>query len=742
MVGVGSDLPIDRQGPFERCPGVVEGALRWRSTALTSSGLTEGCWAYIPAALVRLQPRGLMIISIDTETTGVDAYHGALPFFVTMCDERGQQLWWEWDVDPLTRLPVVPPGDVEEVLDLVLSASVVVGQNIKFDVAMLAALDERFSRLWPWGRTHDTLYQAHLLHSNRPKDLTSLVTHWLGRDIQPLEDALAKEVKAARHRVQQAKLRRKRDAKTGTEGVDDPIADYRIAEKDLPEMPSARDETWRYDYWLPRVLDTESTALREYGNGDSATTLSVFFRMEKEIHRRGLEAVYEEKRRLLPIVHGHLERRGMSLHSGRLRELTDEYISKSAVAGVQMVNLAAKAGHELEMPKGASPNASLRKLCFDVYNLPRYYKKGAKTAEPTLGKEAVAAWLEELDPESDAYKFVKALSGKRKRDTAIAYMTGYKRFWVPLAAGGWYQLHPSLNVTGTDTLRWSSHDPNEQNISKKEDFNLRYCFGPAPGREWWALDAKNIELRIPAYEAEEEEFIALFERPDDPPYFGSNHLLIAHLLFPKEFDECLANGESFKKKYASTKYQDTKNGNFAIQYGAVDLPNGRGTADRTYKVPGAQSRIKTKFKRMEAINQKWISFANRCGYVETLPDKSVDPRRGYPLLCTRSEYGDIKPTVPLNFHVQGTAMWWTCRAMVKCYDKLEEWRGQGFDGFITAQVHDEIVFDLPYKAAMGNLPKVRTLRRLMESCGDDIGVPTPVGVEYCPKSYSEGTAVE
>jgi DNA polymerase-1 len=364
-----------------------------------------------------------------------------------------------------------------------------------------------------------------------------------------------------------------------------------------------------------------------------------------------------------------------------------------------------------------------------------------------------------LPPRGKALAFIRALTGKRQRDTAITYLDGYTRFALPWGDGrdpDWWLLHPSLNPTGTDTLRWSSAQPNEQNISKKEGFNLRYIFGPAPGREWWSLDAKNIELRIPAYESGEEDFITLFERPDDPPYFGSNHLLISHILHPKEFEVCVndrgqVDGRIFKKKYASTLYQWVKNGNFAVQYGAVDKEDGTGTADRAYHLPGAQARIKARFTKQDALNQYWIDFAERNGYVETIPDRSVDPKRGYPVLCSRTEFGKIKPTVPLNYHVQSTAMWWMMQSMVRCESLLSSWRQDGFDAWMVMQVHDELVFDFPKsrvhpaednnRSAYTNLRRARAIQQLMERGGDDIGVPTPVSMEYHENNWSEGKSL-
>jgi len=314
-------------------------------------------------------------------------------------------------------------------------------------------------------------------------------------------------------------------------------------------------------------------------------------------------------------------------------------------------------------------------------------------------------------------------------------MEGYIRFWLPLDSDqdtGWYRLHPSLNPTGTDTLRWSSSNPNEQNISKQEGFNLRHCFGPAPGREWWSLDAKNIELRIPAYEAGETEMVDLFERSDEPPYYGSYHMLIFNALHPDKFAKY---GMECKQRYGSSWYQWTKNGNFAVQYGAVEAS---GTADRAYHIPGAQHRIQERFSKVANLNAKMIKFATQHGYVETMPDLTVDPTRGYPLLCTLSQWGEVLPTVPLNYHVQGTAMWWMMKAMLRCQEYLDTLPGC----YMVMQIHDELVFDFPQGKGLQpwrtNMPRIRRIKSLMEESGKDLGIPTPVSLEYHPITWSEG----
>ena len=702
-----------------------------------------------------------MLISLDTETTGVDFKHGARPFFVTTCGENGEQRWWEWSVDPLTRKPDVPPGDLDEILEVVRSADELVLQNAKFDVHALNSLDRRFGDEWQWLKTHDTLRAGHLLASNQPHNLTDMGVHYLGIDIEPFEVRMGQIVGECRRIIQQARLRLKR-AKPDEEQPDEPLAAWRIAEAGLAEMPSAKEKTWKYDMWLPRALadyfeargelwddDAEKaalwrTGLADYANADSATTRALWLRQRAEIERKGLWKIYQSLQPLPGIAY-RMEENGVTLSAARLRQAKAEFQARSEEAGAMCVRIAAELGTELKLPKSGN-NKSLTEFAFGPLGLPKL-KLSAKTGAPSLDKNVLEVYEATLD-EGPRLEFVRALAGKRKRDTAVGYMESYERFWVPLGIFDkhrrqlWFRLHPNLNPTGTDTLRWSSNNPNEQNISKQKGFNVRRAFGPAPGREWWSMDASNIELRIPAYESGEKMMVELFDRPDDPPYYGSYHMMIFAILHPEKFAE---HGMKCKDVYESTWYQWTKNGNFAVTYGAVETS---GTADRAYHVPGAQRRIKEKLRDLTALSDRYVKFADKHGYVETLPDRTVDPTRGYPLLCSRTEWGKVLPTVPFNYHVQGTACEWMDKAMIRCQSKLDEWRAEdGFDGFITMQVHDEMDFDFP-KAAdpktdprRSNLWRARVLRRLMEQGGDDIGVKTPVTVEYHVDTWETGVKI-
>lgn len=466
-----------------------------------------------------------------------------------------------------------------------------------------------------------------------------------------------------------------------------------------------------------------------------------------------LQSIFDERMKVLPIV-AAMERRGVSISKPRLDELRGRFKAQAAEAGERMLAIAAERGFALDLPKGASPNKSLRQFCFDVLDLPRVYDPKSKTGEPTVGQKAVDEWRVTL-AEGDALDFVLASSKRAKRCTQVAYADGYERFWLPGGGPDWKVLHGNLNPTGTVTLRFSHSRPNTGNVSKQsiacftclgddkecpecggrgvEPWNLRYPFGPAPGREWWCLDYENIELRIPGYEAGERKMIELFERPDEPPYFGSYHLLIASIIWPDEFWPLAEERDAFKNKYKATLYQWTKNFNFAKQYNC-----GQATGDRAARKRGAFDAVESELHAVTALNRKYVEDANKLGFIETLPDKTVDPSRGYPLLCTRNERARVKPTEPFAYHVSGSAMWCTMKAMNRCAPQLAAWTADDPRGYwLAMQIHDELVFDFP-AGGRANLPKVRKLQMLMSESGDDIGVPLSVAVTWCPHDWSKG----
>lgn len=224
-------------------------------------------------------------LSLDCETQGIDWFHGTMPFLVTTCQLDGTQLFWEWDVDPLTRKVSIPPDDVREIKALIDGCTYLIGHNSRFDAKGL----HRLGIEWPWHKTHDTLMAGHLLNSSKPHDLTAMCLDYLGEDISPYGDALQEAVQKAR-RMARSKFK-----------------DWRIAKEGLADMPSIKGSdnkskgkgvetgsSWRADYWLPRAIAKELeyptdhpwwTVLSDYANTDSLYTLKLWMYIEEELKK-------------------------------------------------------------------------------------------------------------------------------------------------------------------------------------------------------------------------------------------------------------------------------------------------------------------------------------------------------------------------------------------------------------------------------------------------------------------------
>lgn len=694
-----------------------------------------------------------MIISLDCETVGLDIYHGsAKPFLVTTMTEKEELTFWEWDVCPITREPEIPKKDLLEIRDVIQDADELVLQNGIYDGSVLIwYFDYRgIPFYWDWSKVRDPLYAGHLLASNEPHDLTTLGIRCLGYNIEKYEKDLETAVKACRRL-------------TANREFIERNGEWKIAKAGYPDMPSIKEKSWQADFWLPRAVaktekypknDPHWTVTSSYANVDSSVTLPIWKVQEQEIKERDLWEIYLERLKLLPIVFD-MQSRGVTINQRRAQELIDGFREDSEHSGLICTSIAESYDYELHLPKSGN-NKSLTEFIPKIVPKEVYNRMPLTEGNnPSLNKTALEFLTESLPPRSKALTFFQELRAKRKKDTGISYLEGYERFWVPLIGGGesdesfyWRLLHPRLNPTGQVTLRWSSSAPNEQNISKQEDANLRYAFGPAPGREWWSLDAKNIELRIPAYESGEKDLIDLFERADEPPYYGSEHILNFSVVYPDIWEAAVKKvgiekaGPYVKKFYASTYYQWCKNGDFAVGYGAIDRPEG--TADKAFHRVGSHARLKERFAKKEILNQYYIKQAEKYGYVETLPDRTVNPKRGYPLLCTRTKWGGVKPTVPLNYHVQSTAMWVMARMMVKVkkyLDQLSRKTGEVYR--IVLQIHDEVVVDLPQKPDKENLGIVLEIKKLMDSIGDDLipAIPLPVGIEYHPHNWKDGEQI-
>jgi DNA polymerase-1 len=233
------------------------------------------------------------------------------------------------------------------------------------------------------------------------------------------------------------------------------------------------------------------------------------------------------------------------------------------------------------------------------------------------------------------------------------------------------RVHTSYSLSGAQTGRLSSTDPNLQNIPVRTDIGrqIRRAFVAAPGHVILAADYSQIELRLAAHIADVDTLKAAFADGEDI------HNRTARELFGEVTRDARARAKTI---------------NFAILYGIsrwglakrleVDSDAAQAMIDRYFeRFPGINRYISATLQSVREIGYSQTLFGRKTWF-ERINSKNQTERQG-------SERAAI------NAPIQGTSADIIKRAMVRMRPALG---AAGLDQVkMLMQVHDELVFELP-----------------------------------------------
>jgi len=733
-------------------------------------------------------------IALDTETTGVNLFHGCKPYFVSTVDSEKVVRCWEWPVDPTTREPIIPYNELHEISEFLLigpkafeeeqlcdacgeplgsmiceslphhednwitdpvctvcghhhKPPAVILHNAKFDMRAMSTVG---IKLPEWEDVFCTHIASHVVDSRGPHGLKPLCM-----DRYEIEDDDQEMLKAKTNAARS--LAQIEGVITFTNGVQNPGGKWRIANPGDPHFPSKirapKDGWWTHDTWLPKAVALAKGypethpfhwVAKRYAAQDAERTYVLSQDLFQEIEEAGLVEQYEWRRSLLKATYD-MEEHGITIHVPRIEQMIEEHSIKAEEEANKCKKLCKRPDINLASPKqiqevlyggnNAIGDGDLEKINGFALMPLRRTKDGYAVDKDTLNTllESMKHEVEKVnddpggyDPEEagriiDAHDFIESLLLSRKYTKSVDYMESYLRAGLDPSPKienkvrilpEWLRLHPNFNVAETATTRFSSNDPNAQNISKKEGSNIRYVFGPLEGREWYSIDYSNVELRIFAQASGDQSLIDAFAAGE------SVHLIFCRNLWPELYEECLREGKSFKDVYASTYYQWAKNGTFSLIYGA-----GEEKADKTYHLKGAYNDIRRKMPLIDSFMQEKKNEARELGYVTTLG--------GYRLKVPHN-----MPHVPVNYFVQGTAGWCIVKSMVRIHKYLQKYPQH--QNIMT--IHDELVFDFPIDKRNDRI--IRDIADIMVYSGDELGVHTPVEVKRIKESWADGETLK
>ncbi|MDA1334814.1 MAG: DNA polymerase [bacterium] len=438
------------------------------------------------------------------------------------------------------------------------------------------------------------------------------------------------------------------------------------------------------------VIDSEKRAfdlglLLEDRAKTTKNILELVDDLKKKLIKHKLEKTYYEfELPLIPVLY-KMERDGVLVDEKHLGVLEKE-VSKEIKKLEKIILDHAGEKFDINSPK------QLSHILFEVLGLPT---KGIKKTST----KSISTKFSELLKLQDLHPIIEPLI--EYREVSKLYSTYIKALPELIANDG--RVHTTFNQIGAATGRFSSTNPNLQNIPNRSERGreVRSVFIARPGYELVALDYSQIELRIAAALSKDKKMLETFKNNEDI------HQRTASEVFHVALDKVTPDIR-FKAKSI----------NFGILYGM-----GARALAASIKVSAgeAQEYLDLYFEKFPAIRdfrEKIIEDGRERGYVETIFGR----KRFLPNLKASFDFVRKEAErMAVNAPFQGTNADIIKRAMIRIDNEVD--KSDNF--YMLLQVHDELVFEMKKDKIKIIIPKIK---KIMEDV-PELDIPIVVDVK-------------
>ncbi|MBA17581.1 MAG: DNA polymerase I [Sphingomonas sp.] len=436
--------------------------------------------------------------------------------------------------------------------------------------------------------------------------------------------------------------------------------------------------------------EVDLKAATRYAAEDADVTLRLWRKFKQRLPYEEVTRVYEMVDRPLVAVLAGMEREGVKVDAEALSRLSTEFAH-------QMADLEARIHEQAGAKFTIGSPKQLGDILFEQLGL-----KGGRKGKSGVYSTDVNE-LERIAADKDQPKgaeIARMVLDWRQLSKLKSTYTDALQAQINPETG---RVHTSYSISGAQTGRLSSTDPNLQNIPIRTETGrqIRDAFVAEPGNVILSADYSQIELRLAAHIADVPQLREAFERGDDI------HNMTAQELFGEVNRDTRGRAKTI---------------NFAILYGISRW----GLAGRLDVTPDeAQVMIDRYFERFPGINRyiaETLTFAKEHGFTRTLFGRKTHfPRIKAPNQNERA--GSERAAI--NAPIQGTSADIIKRAMARMGPALRE---AGLPNVrMLLQVHDELVFELPEGDVEAAKP---VIERVMATAAEPaITLSVPLGVE-------------
>jgi DNA polymerase I len=390
-----------------------------------------------------------------------------------------------------------------------------------------------------------------------------------------------------------------------------------------------------------------------YAAEDTDVTLRLWHLFKPRLSAESVTKVYERVDRPLVPVLAQMEREGINVDRAELARMSAEFAEGIAALEIEIHALAGQ-------PFTVGSPKQLGVILFEQMGL-----KGGKKGKSGDYSTDVTV-LERLAEDGSAIAG-KVLEWRQLSKLKSTYTDSLQEQINP-ATG---RVHTSYSITGAQTGRLSSNDPNLQNIPIRTAVGrrIREAFVAEEGNVLLSADYSQVELRLAAHMADVPALKEAFAKGEDI------HSLTAMELFGE------VNADTRGK---------AKTINFSLLYGISRW----GLAGRLgIKADEAQDMIDRYFERFPGIRSSisnTLIEAKETGFTRTLFGRKTHFTR---ITSANQTERQGSERAAINAPIQGTSADIIKRAMVRMLPALAE---AGLPKVrMLLQVHDELVFELP-----------------------------------------------
>ncbi|MBU0556277.1 MAG: DNA polymerase I [Alphaproteobacteria bacterium] len=426
-------------------------------------------------------------------------------------------------------------------------------------------------------------------------------------------------------------------------------------------------------------------AATRYGGEDADVTWRLWTRFKPRLAQEGATRVYElVDRPLIPVVAG-MERVGIKVDRDHLSRLSGQFAQ-------EMARLEEEIHAEAGQPFAIGSTQQLGAILFEKMGLKggKKGKSGAYSTDVTV--------LEKM--KAEGVKIAGLVLDWRQLSKLKSTYTDALQAQINRDTG---RVHTSYSLTGAQTGRLSSTDPNLQNIPIRTEVGrqIRDAFVAEPGNVILAADYSQIELRLAAHMADVPQLREAFRRGEDI------HAATAQELFGEVNRDTRARAKTI---------------NFAILYGISRW--------------GLASRLEIDADEAQAMISRYFDrFPGISAYINETLEKVRSTGHTQTLFGRKTWFNQIRSPIQhvrqgaeraaINAPIQGTSADIIKRAMVRMGPALQK---AGLDRVkMLLQVHDELVFELPQEDVEAATPIIRSV--MAGAAEPLVTLSVPLGVE-------------